>query len=52
MGRLHLGKVLSPDKVDFNFLNENGGNMEGSLDKDLPFINTQEVPVNEISSFF
>ena len=32
-----------PDKVNFTFHNENGDNTGENLDKDLPFINTQET---------
>ena len=42
--RLHLENVASLDKVNFIFPSENGNNTEENLDKDLPFINTQETP--------
>ena len=42
--RWHLENVPSPDKVRFSFPTENGNNTEENLDKDLPFINTQETP--------
>ena len=44
MDRFHLENVPSPDKVNFSFPNENGDYTEENLDKDLPFINTQETP--------
>ena len=47
--RLHLENVPSPDKVNFTFPNENGDNTEEKLDKDLPFINTQETPLTKVS---
>ena len=42
--RLHLEKVPSSDNVNFTFPSENRNNKEENLDKDLPFINTQETP--------
>ena len=45
--RLHLENVPSPDKVNFTFPNENGGNTEENLDKNLPFINTEETPLTK-----
>ena len=45
--RLHLENVPSSDKVNFTFSNENGGNTEENLDKDLPFINTEETPLTK-----
>ena len=33
-----------PDKVNFTFPSENGNNTEENLEKDVPFINTQENP--------
>ena len=42
--RLHLEKVPSSDNVNFTFPSENRNNTEENLDKDLPFINTQETP--------
>ena len=46
-GRLHLENLPSPDKVNFTFPNENGDKTEENLDKDLPFINTQETPLTK-----
>ena len=40
--RLHLENVSLPDKVNFTFSSEKGINTEENLNKDLPFINTQE----------
>ena len=40
--RLHLENVPLPDKVNFTFSSEKGINTEENLNKDLPFINTQE----------
>ena len=37
-------EVPSPNEVNFTFPNENGNYTEENLDKDLPFINTQESP--------
>ena len=45
--RLHLDKVLSPDKVNFTIPNENGDNIEINLPKDLQFINPQETPLTK-----
>ena len=42
--RLHLERVPSSDNVNFTFPSENRNNKEENLDKDLPFINTQETP--------
>ena len=45
--RLHLDKVLSPDKVNFTVPNENGDNIEINLQEDLQFINTQKTPLTK-----
>ena len=50
--RLHLENVPSPVKVNFAFPNENGDNTEENLDKDLPFINTQETPLTKSQVYF
>ena len=42
--RLHLDKVLSPDKVNFTVPNENGDTIEINLQENLQFINPQETP--------
>ena len=49
---LLLENVPSPDKVNFTFPNENGDNTEENLDKDLPFINTQETPLTKYQVSF
>ena len=45
--RLHLENVPSPDKFNFTFPSENGNNAEEKLNKDLPFINTQETSLTK-----
>ena len=45
--RLHLENVPSPDKFNFPFPSENGNNAEEKLNKDLPFINTQETSLTK-----
>ena len=45
--KLHLENVTSPDKVNSTFPSENGDNTEENLDKDIPFINTQETPLTK-----
>ena len=45
--RLHLDKVLSPDKVNFTVPNENGDNIEINLQEDLQFSNPQETPLTK-----
>ena len=45
--RLHLDKVLSPDKGNFTVPNENGDIKEINLQEDLQFINPQETPLTK-----
>ena len=45
--RLHLDKVLSPDKVNFTVPNENGDNIAINLQEDLQFLNPQETPLTK-----
>ena len=43
-GGLHSENAPLCDKVSFTFPSKNGNNTEENLNKDLPFINTQETP--------
>ena len=52
MDRLRLKNVPSPGKGNFTFPNEKGDNTEENLDKDLPFMNTQETPLTKSQVFF
>ena len=50
--RLHLENVPSSDKVNFTFPIENRENTAENLDKDLPFINSQQTLLTKSQGSF